>query len=478
MNTRRVVVEAPDERGLRAVTVNGKPAGSAWSLRDLRKQLRRAGVPADTDLADRARVAWRGADSSTWPDRAGRRRATIAVLSGGLLVSAFLLARIGMVDAVGALTFSGRLAGMLFVLAGALQVVAAAAVFDFWGKRAMPYSGAVVLVGVLVTWATEALLLTVWFQEREWTPYLPAFLALSAWALWAAWAVRQERAWQGIPHPKSFTAGVVATAVLASANFVYSSVYQPSTALFHFKVEAKFGTPSKDPNRPLVYLPVKLRVANDGAVPAYVLDSFYGVWGRESAFDAKKTELDQNTWRTDMVAQVDTELHVQPTRFTLIGTGPVVAEGSWIAPGTDFITDRVIQIPTGKDYDLTMTKMTAIFMRGDRAKIDAKYYVPIYSWNEKPGRYFECPTPCNDYVMHFGRVRHNNNIINVTRRPRYIASTRWIGKTESGLRHQISPLDSRGRLSTDVESADRYGVDQYDSGFTTIPYTELTATRS
>lgn len=93
------------------------------------------------------------------------------------------------------------------------------------------------------------------------------FLALSFWSLWAGWTLWRERAWKGIPHPKGFTAGVVATALLASANFTYSALYQPQTALFHFAVEVKFGTPRTDPKRPLVYLPVKFHVANDGAFP-------------------------------------------------------------------------------------------------------------------------------------------------------------------------------------------------------------------
>lgn len=364
MSTHRVVVQAPDQRGLRAVTVDGGPAGSAWSRRDLRRQLCRAGLPPGMDLEDRASVTWRGADGTVWPDRTGRRRATIALLTAGLLVSALLLADIGMVDALGALTFSGRLTGMLLVLSGALQVVAAAAVCDFWGKRTLRYSGALVLVGVLIAVATQALLLAVWFQEREWTPYLPVFLALSLWAVWAAWTVWRARTWKGIPYPRSFTAGVAATALLASANFAYSALYQPHAALFHFKVQATFGTPKRDPNRPVVYLPVKLHVANDGAVPAYILNSGYQVYGRESVFDGKKTAVEQKKWRADTEGRADLELHVQPTGYQVINSGLVVPVDSWAAPGADYTTERVVQIPTGAPYDLVMATVTVIFMRG------------------------------------------------------------------------------------------------------------------
>ncbi|MEV6684961.1 hypothetical protein AB0N28_06425 [Streptomyces sp. NPDC051130] len=476
MTRRRVVVQAPDERGLRQVTIDGAPAGSAWSRGDLRRQLRRAGLPGDMDLEDRAAVSWRGADSTSWPDRAGRRRATIALLATGLLVSALLLADIGIVDALGALTFSGRLTGVLFVLAGAAQAVASASVFDFWGKRTLRYSGAVVVAGVLIAVATEGLLLAVWFQEREWTPYLPVFLVLSIWSLWAAWTIWRARAWKGIPYPKSLTAAAAATVLLASANFAYSAVYQPQAALVHVKVEATFGTPRPDPELSLTYLPVKFHVRNEGTVPGYIANSIYWVWGRESVFDARKTELDRNEWRTDTEGGADTELHVRPTAARILDTGPVIPEGAWIAAGTDFTAERVVQIPTGARYDLVMTNMSVIFMRGDRGKIDPKFVNPIYSWRQKSERFFDCPaSSCYDYVLHHARIRHNNNLINVTRRPRYISSARWFDKTTSGITFLISPLNSEGRLSADAEGSDRYGVDQYVSGLMSIPYASLSA---
>ncbi|WP_328926734.1 hypothetical protein OG429_20455 [Streptomyces sp. NBC_00190] len=42
----QVIVHAPDGRGLREVGVAGETVGRAWSPRDLRRVLRRAGVPA------------------------------------------------------------------------------------------------------------------------------------------------------------------------------------------------------------------------------------------------------------------------------------------------------------------------------------------------------------------------------------------------------------------------------------------------
>src|SRR5262249_12818511 len=129
-----VVVEAPDGRGLRRVTVGGAAAGSAWSLRELHKLLDRLGQP-DVDVEDPASVCWRGGDSGTWPDRAWRRRATGVLMVLGLAASAVLNAVIGWPDASGALTFAQRITGALFVLSGLVQVAAAISVFDYWGRR-------------------------------------------------------------------------------------------------------------------------------------------------------------------------------------------------------------------------------------------------------------------------------------------------------------------------------------------------------
>jgi hypothetical protein len=474
MNRPRVVVQGPDGRGLRAITIGGAPAGSAWSQRDLRRQLRRAGLAPDLDLADRALVTWREAGSDVWPDRTRRRRGTIALLSAGLLASMVLLVHIGRVDAFGALTFSGRLTGVLFMLAGAAQGIAAAAVYDHWGKRTLRYSGALVLVGVLITMASQGLLLGVWLQEREYTPYLWIFLPLSLWSLWAGWILWRERAWTGIPHPKSFTAGLTVTALLASANFAYSALYQPQTALFHFVVEAKFGTPRKDPKRPLIHVPVTLRVANDGDVPAYVLNSIYWVQGRESAFDGGRTKLMREEWRTDVESGRDIELHARPTAYRTLSTGVVVHPDSWVYPGADFTTERVVQLPANAGYDQLVAAMSVIILRGDRGKIDPKYRTPVFSWREKTDRFFDCSVvECPDYVMHHARVRHNNNILNVTRRPRYVSSDRWLRETDSGITVWISPFNTKGKLSANVESAERYGVDQYVSGLAVLPFPAL-----
>ncbi|MBT2408110.1 MULTISPECIES: hypothetical protein [unclassified Streptomyces] len=470
-----VVVQAPDIRGLREVTIDGSPAGSAWSLRDLRKQLRRAHLPEDMDLEDRTSVSWRGADSSTWPDRTGRRRAVIALMTAGLLASMTLLVDIGRPDAFGALTFSGRITGILFILSGAAEGIAAAVAFDYWGKRTLRYAGAIVLVGVLIAVATQSLLLFMWFQEREYTPYLLIIFPVSLWSVWALRMLWREQAWKGIPHPKSFTTGLVATALLASTNFAYSAIYQPSSTPLLIEIKAEFGTPQTDPKDPIIHLPVKFHLKNTGRITAYVITSYYYVKGRSAPFDGTKTSIGEPEWRRDMEDEVDMELHVGRPKYRRLNDGKILDSGDYFEPGDSADYDKIIQIPRDAPYDSIEIESGIIFLRGDRGRIDAKFGEPIYSWLEKKDRFFDCTpeSPCLDYVVHYGRMHHNNNIINVTRRPRYVSAWRFIDQGKSDVGSMIAPFNSKGRLSDQEDDSEKYGMVLISPGYVAIPFAAL-----
>ncbi|MFD2123198.1 hypothetical protein ACFSNO_33340 [Streptomyces cirratus] len=73
-----------------------------------------------------------------------------------------------------------------------------------------------------------------------------------------------------------------------------------------------------------------------------------------------------------------------------------------MAAGTDFTTERVVQIPTDARYDLVSAAMSVIFMRGDRGKIGPEFVNPIYSWRQKSERFFDCsaaPATNTSYTM-------------------------------------------------------------------------------
>ncbi len=78
--------------------------------------------------------------------RAWARRAGGCFMAVGLLVSAAVLSRVGLWDVMGALTFGGRVMGAVFLAGALVEVAAAVAAADFWGKRRVRYCGPVVVL--------------------------------------------------------------------------------------------------------------------------------------------------------------------------------------------------------------------------------------------------------------------------------------------------------------------------------------------
>ncbi|MET7479105.1 hypothetical protein ABZT17_32745 [Streptomyces sp. NPDC005648] len=425
-------------------------------------------------LDDGAWITWSGGGSDVWPDRSWRRRVVISLMAAGLLASMLLLADVGWVDAVGAPTFAGRITGFLFVLAGVTQGLAAAAVFDYWGKRTLTYSGALVLVGVLIALATEGVFLAVWLQEREYTPYVPAFFVISFWALWALWLLWRQQPWKGLPHPKGFTAGLTATAVLATANFTYSAIYQPSVAKLAFSVDIAFGKPVPDLGLPVIHLPVRVNIKNTGTVPAYVVAAGYRVTGRTSTFKEDRKHFEQNEWRAAAEANVDTELHVDPASYQSLNVGLFISPGLVLNPGETGRSTNLVEIPKDAKYDEIAAVAGIDLIRADRARVDGQFLVPVYSWAEKGDRPFDCINPCPDCTMHYGRLHYSNNLLNVTRRPRYLVSIRTLNEYGGESEIYVSPYNSRGKLSK-AESLSRFGEAGRINGATVIPFSGLLA---
>ncbi|MGW7450402.1 hypothetical protein [Streptomyces sp. NPDC054787] len=187
----QVIVHAPDNRGLREVSVAGRTVGRAWSLPDLRRVLRQAGMPPDLNLGHPGEVRWR-ADPDLWPDRPWRRRAQACFITLGLLVSAAVLFRVGLSDALRALTFGGRVMGVVFLTGALLETVAAGAVFDRWGKRATRYAAQCVLLGVVIATVTSLMFLVLQWEGGYHAGLFPLWLALVVWSAWA-WSTFREK---------------------------------------------------------------------------------------------------------------------------------------------------------------------------------------------------------------------------------------------------------------------------------------------
>ncbi|QIP83800.1 DUF308 domain-containing protein [Streptomyces sp. Tu 2975] len=466
MNKPKVVVQPPDDRGLREVTMGGKTVGSAWSLRGLRKVLRRLGHPEDVDVEDKSFIVWLGGDSGTWPAPVGRRRATIALMMAGLLGSMVLLIIVGMPDAIGALTFAGRVTGFLFAFAGAVQGVAALAVLDYWGRRKLRLSGALILLGAFIALVTNGLLLFMWLEEREYTPYVLTYLPLTGWSLWALQLLLRERAWEGIPYPKQFAAGVTATTLLATFNLAYSALYQPTSAPVMFDLEVKFGTPQADTKRPVILLPVTFRARNSGKVPAYITSDGYGIYGSSTKHASDGSGLLE--WRKLVDAKTDESrvgrYEKHPTRET-ISAARFYGPGNWLEPGEQYVKERVVQLPRSATYDVIEADLTLTIMRKDRGRIDDEFSVPHYSWRPEDKQFYCPPYECDEHIINRARVLHNNNMINVTRRPRYVVSYYgWTGSSAEIRSYVLShkPREAlqlkRDAAEEDERERERYGV--------------------
>jgi hypothetical protein len=271
-----VVVEAPDGRGLRAVRVRGETVGRIWSLRGLRRLLRRAGLPRDFDLDDPGRVHWL-ADRSCWPDRPWRRRAAGVLTALGLLTSAAVLFYVGMTDAFNALAYGGRVVGVVFVAAALVEMVAVLAVCDYLGKRVARYSGAAVLVGVGTVTVTNLMFLITQIQGRSYTPFLWLWIGLVLWAAWALWTLTRQRAWHGIPYPKSIALSVAVSGVIGIASLTYSQMYVPYSTPVKIPFSVSFGDPALSVDGAALHIPAHVEFRNAGSVRIYVVGTMWTV---------------------------------------------------------------------------------------------------------------------------------------------------------------------------------------------------------
>ncbi|MEV5968422.1 DUF308 domain-containing protein [Streptomyces sp. NPDC051921] len=449
----KITVRPPDSRGLREVRIGSETVDSAWSLRELRGILRRHGYPKDLDLEDRRVVSWCGGGSDVWPDHTWRRRATIGFMAFGLVACAVLLIVIGFPDAFHAIRFAGRMTGWLFILGGVVEGAAAVATFDYWGKRSLTVSGALVLVGVLSALTVTTLLVVLWFQEREATWTTLAFFPHFFWSLWALWVVVRQKIWRGTPHPTKIATGVAITAVLAGMNFAYSSLYQPTAAPANLALHVQYGTPRMDLERPVIHLPVTLHLKNSGSVPLYVLADGWKVYGRTETYVEKSSELRDR--RKTLEVGEDVARHLESIRRTILGTGPFTGPGNWFDPGEEYSEQKMVEVPATAKYDVVGADLDVMVMRKDRGTIDLdEFKVAQPSWDKK-SRFYCPPEECWEHLAYHAEVGYSSNVTTVTRKPRYVTSWWILTPDEAVWDASISSYRGKG-LIDDEETKREY----------------------
>ncbi|MFJ8012608.1 hypothetical protein [Streptomyces sp. NPDC096339] len=456
-NTPEVTVGAPDGLGLRKVQIAGKTVGKAWSPRELRKYLDRAGVEPGHD------IHWFGGDSTVWPDGRGWRRRTIGCLMfAGLLATSCPLFWIGISDSGDALTYGGRIAGFTVLVASVVEVFAAVACVDYWGKRRWRYSGVVVLAGVVIAFLCGVTLLLLQIGERS-TRYRLIGMALTLASSLALVELAKARAWKGLRNPTKIAIGAVVSTILAGANLAYSQIYVPYVKTPLVESGAEFRESNLEKREGPLYVTVHLYVKNAGEVPVYVLDSQYWIHGVPASS------------RSDVKVEKD----------DLIYDGAFVKPvGRVLNPGEEIAQDSVVEIddPESRKFEAIRAQTEVYVIRKDRMKMSSEYERSGVGGRALEEVAKKEDIPAGTKYMYRSDISNSSEILNVTRgRLRItvfrVSMGRWsnivVDVSPPGDRVKFDPLHPLGDLLQSEKLRARYGLSAVRGSTTEMPYREL-----
>ncbi|WP_406084993.1 hypothetical protein [Streptomyces virginiae] len=410
-------------------------------------------------------------------------------MAAGLLLTALVLGTIGEKDVSEALTFGGRLAGATFVFATAVELIAVIAAFDYLGKRHWIYSGAAVLIGVLIALSFNALLLYVQINAGEYTRYAWIWPTVLLWSFWALWNLNPRQVWRQSPHPRSVATGAVVAALISVGNLAYTRAYAPYAAAVSIDIVVKFGKPQLNAERRVLHLPMHVAAKNSGQVPVYILGTLYEVYGRSTNFTEKARSVTE--WKGDILAGRDAERYAEIRGRELISYGAIAKNdrGSSLEPGDVLSEDKILTIPANSQFDAIEGSGEVIVMREDRAKLYGDYLSGgTVSWDDKLSHAEDAPAwvaieAGDEYLRYHGRLSCSSEILNVTRRPRY-ATFWWVthkprdGKSEEDT-YLVATISFRGEEGRQPSTADpdeifeTYGVFHISNGQTREPFAAL-----
>ncbi|MFE7182346.1 hypothetical protein [Streptomyces erythrochromogenes] len=444
-----VAVGPPDDDGLRKVVIDGKSKGKVWSQHELRKVLRRAGVPA------KGSIDWQGGDSSVWPAQTWGRRIAGAVMALGFLATAGMCAWIGTKDSFDALTFAGRVTGFLFLFMAAAELIAFAACFDYWRKRKMTYSGPALLFGAVLEFFVGAVLILMSVTNRG----RPSPLCLLLWAglvlcaSWSLWLLCRHRAWKALRNPGRIAIGAVVSTVLVITNLAYTQIYLPSMSRPLVQGTAEIGTPSLNREGTKMYLRVRLHLKNSGEVPVHIIGSIYWIHVR-LASDPKD-------------------------KYRLLKPGELTKPGRELSPGEEVSEDVVAEIenPESVDYEAVAARVEAYAFRQDRMTMDSDY-AKSGKWRgqlEKEGKADDPPGPPKEFFRYQSNISQSSELLNLTR-GRERVTVWWLYRPRPGVYLDVAPPGDEKAFNTPTkqrQAADRYGLAFINGSMTQTPYAEL-----
>ncbi|MFF4550807.1 hypothetical protein [Streptomyces sp. NPDC001435] len=339
----------------------------------------------------------------------------------GLLVSAVVLFRVGLSDALRALTFGGRVMGAVFLASAVVELVAAGAVLDFWGRRVTRYAGQAVLLGVIIVTVTSLVLLVLQWEGGYLAGWFWLWMGLVAWAVWAVWVVAREKVWLGVPHPRSFATGVALSALIGSPSVTYSAMYVPYVAPPKVPFMVSFGKPALNPDRKRLYVPAHVTFRNEGSVSIFVIGTLWSAQLWPSAFRAQGTG--RKEWRQELGDGWDTNRHEEFNAAPrLLAAGQISNAGAQLDPGDDFSKDAVVEVPLEARQGRVELFASVSFIRADRCKLANSYAGSIErSWNaDSPRQEHVRDAPAwlaekgDDYFRYRSRIYRSSEVMRRT----------------------------------------------------------------
>ncbi|MDD9382406.1 hypothetical protein M8Z33_38335 [Streptomyces sp. ZAF1911] len=408
-----------------------------------------------------------------------------AALLAGLFATAVELMLFGAEDVSSALTFAGRMTGVVFLAAMVLESAALFAAVAVLSGGASRHISTLLGIGILVSLVLNLVLLTVQLADGGYTHHVWIWGLMILWALWALWW--EWDVWRGVSRPRGFAAGVVVTAMVAIGNFGYTQVYQPyvSTALLSTTVEILGAT--HEPGEDKVVVAVRLRTKNTGKVGVFVLGSLYQVSGRKPHFVKKdRTERDLfEDWgdrQRDLLRHTD----VPKKGYQLLAQGQFTGRAGLVVvlePGSEIVAERIVEFPYGAKYDVLGITANVVSLRRDRAKLTDNYGTSgrrLWVANDTHHHYNPPSPPTwiaqpSEITYRFrSRIKHSNSLLEHTRPPHYVTLW-WVGREPLGespfgpeLTAIVGPEGTEPPEQTASElrqMTDAYGLSNAPSGY-------------
>ncbi|MFF4315510.1 hypothetical protein [Streptomyces sp. NPDC001507] len=396
-------------------------------------------------------------------ERKNPSRVSLIVITVVLLLTAAALGNFGARDLLSALTFPGRLTGAVLIVVAATALLGVGALMDHWLRHTCDHSGLIALFATFVTFLANSLLFVELLRDADAIRYKVLFGALTAGSAWAVFAV--GRTLKVIPTPKRVATALLATTVIALANFGYQNLYLPSQREIKPIIKLTMDDPVPSKDHKAFSVPVNITLENHS-------DVSFDVLGTELHAMAQKVSLSQEDrlrrqWRIDAEKWTSFERTDPLSRREVHQPGQLVEAQPWMRYGdqigaNDVLTARVVvQLPMDTPYDQVAFYASAHLTRKDRVSLDHLVHMG-YSWSGNQVPQWVKGKKGYDSIMYESRIHENNAIDRETRDPRYIDVFWQFGTHGANILESISV--NHGKLESGEEGQNRYGIRIIEAG--------------